>query len=217
VPTVLLVLLLAGAAGAQDLSELHCPVLPDELVDPSISVEHDGRRVYFCCQKCRQQFLEDPERYDISSFPPVAEAPRDWRQLAGNLHPLLVHFPIALLLVAALLELLHLWRPAPLLRDTAVVNLVIAALGGVAAGATGWLAGEHASPPGELATVLVWHRWLGLSTVTLCLAAAGLGWRARRGSLVWPYRVVLWLGAVLVSATGYLGGALVHGLDHLAW
>lgn len=40
-----------------------CPVLPEEPVDPSISTEYQGHMVYFCCAKCRTQFLANPERY----------------------------------------------------------------------------------------------------------------------------------------------------------
>ena len=32
-----------------------------------------------------------------------------------------------------------------------------------------------------------------------------------------PFRAVLFTAAGLVGATGFLGGALLYGLDHYAW
>lgn len=40
-----------------------CPVLPDERVDPEIYTEHQGRRVYFCCQRCLRMFEADPDAF----------------------------------------------------------------------------------------------------------------------------------------------------------
>ena len=37
-----------------------CPVMPDQKVDPAIFVEHMGKRIYLCCEKCRNRVLEDP-------------------------------------------------------------------------------------------------------------------------------------------------------------
>lgn len=39
-----------------------CPVA-DKPVDPAFTLEHDGRRIGFCCDKCRAAFLRDPAKY----------------------------------------------------------------------------------------------------------------------------------------------------------
>ncbi len=39
-----------------------CPVT-GRGINEDISVEHDGRRVYFCCQGCPEQFNQSPEKY----------------------------------------------------------------------------------------------------------------------------------------------------------
>jgi YHS domain-containing protein len=39
-----------------------CPVMGNE-VDPEIYVDHEGRRIGFCCPGCDKLFLEDPEKY----------------------------------------------------------------------------------------------------------------------------------------------------------
>jgi len=52
-----------------------CPVMPEEAVDPAIYTDYEGRRVYFCCAKCRRQFLENPEPY-LDHLSHLAATPR---------------------------------------------------------------------------------------------------------------------------------------------
>ena len=40
-----------------------CPVMPNMAIDRSIYVDHEGKRVYFCCPGCVGAFRADPERY----------------------------------------------------------------------------------------------------------------------------------------------------------
>lgn len=40
-----------------------CPVSGEKLEDKSIYTDYNGRRVVFCCKKCRGTFYEDPETY----------------------------------------------------------------------------------------------------------------------------------------------------------
>jgi membrane fusion protein, copper/silver efflux system len=39
-----------------------CPVM-DGPIDPSVYVEYEGQRVYFCCKGCDKKFLANPEQY----------------------------------------------------------------------------------------------------------------------------------------------------------
>lgn len=43
-----------------------CPVTTEQKVDPQFSTEYEGRRVYFCCPRCRKKFLADPTAYAAS-------------------------------------------------------------------------------------------------------------------------------------------------------
>jgi len=54
-------------------------------------------------------------------------------------HPMLVHFPIALTGAAFLFILLAYWRNNPSLEQTAFANIVLASLGTIAAGVTGYM------------------------------------------------------------------------------
>jgi uncharacterized membrane protein len=88
----------------------------------------------------------------------------------------------------------------------------------VMAGALGWCAGSFRLT--DASWVLMTHRWLGTSTVVcavlvLLLSEASRGPDRRRTRM--SFRVTLLLLAVLVSATGFFGGAVTFGLNHYAW
>lgn len=40
-----------------------CPVSGEKLEDKSVYTDYNGRRVVFCCKKCRGTFNEDPAKY----------------------------------------------------------------------------------------------------------------------------------------------------------
>lgn len=39
-----------------------CPV-SNKPINPEVSVEHDGKKVYFCCEGCPKAYEADPEKY----------------------------------------------------------------------------------------------------------------------------------------------------------
>lgn len=44
--------------------QTQCAVMPDDPIDPSVSIEiGDGQHVYFCCKNCIPKFKSDPEKY----------------------------------------------------------------------------------------------------------------------------------------------------------
>jgi YHS domain-containing protein len=40
-----------------------CPVSGEKLEKKEVYTDFEGRRIYFCCKKCRGTFGEDPEKY----------------------------------------------------------------------------------------------------------------------------------------------------------
>jgi len=79
--------------------------------------------------------------------------------LIGRLHPLLVHFPIGLVLIAAVAELLAMTTGLWDWRVVAVANVRAGAVFAIGAAVTGWRLGASAGI--EATTSLEWHRWLG--------------------------------------------------------
>jgi uncharacterized membrane protein len=135
--------------------------------------------------------------------------------LIGRLHPLLVHFPIGLVLVAAMAEVAAMTTGLWHWRAVAVANVRVGAVFGIGAAIAGWLL---ASSPGLAAmSSLEWHRWLGtIAAVAVsgaALATAGAG--GRSPFALWVYRITLFWAAALVAVTGHLGGLLVWGADFL--
>ena len=131
--------------------------------------------------------------------------------LIGKLHPLLVHFPIALVLAAAAAELVVIAMPRQTWRTVAVANIRAGAAMGVLTAITGWLFAS--SPVVDPGTSLEWHRWLGMAGAAGAIAAAVLSLRLHVSSRRWAlaYRVTLFVTAFLVAITGHLGGTLVWG------
>ena len=39
-----------------------CPVMGEKL-NPEIFVDHNGKRIYFCCKGCIEKFKAEPEKY----------------------------------------------------------------------------------------------------------------------------------------------------------
>jgi uncharacterized membrane protein/YHS domain-containing protein len=205
-----------------------CPVLTDEKIDPSISVEYQGKRVYFCCIHCKQEFSENPAAYlpgpgagkELEPRGPTLTEAKAWGNrllaFAGKFHPVAVHFPIALLLAAFAAEALS-WRPRwDRLKSVARFNLRAGALGAVLAVGLGWAAASGSHLDGEMGSVLERHRWLGTMVAVFAIGAVWLESRCR-DSKRWRLGTVLFVLVVIVGITGHLGGTLVYGKGYLDW
>ena len=135
--------------------------------------------------------------------------------LIGRLHPLLVHFPIGLVLIAAMAEVVAMTTGRWDSRTMAVANVRAGAVFALGAAIAGW---RLASSPGiEATSSLEWHRSLGsIAAVAVFGAAlATAGDRSRSPFALWVYRITLFWAAALVAVTGHLGGLLVWGADFL--
>ena len=147
------------------------------------------------------------------------EAPRPMPQRLyrwlGAMHPAAVHFPIALFLVAAILEIAALTLRRPVLTQGTRVIIALAAFSCLAAVALGWFA---MGLPGKEDATHTYHRWLGTSIAALGL----LCWWAKEHWVRKPERgrELIYIGLLTLTATaviinGLLGGMLTHGMKHL--
>jgi uncharacterized membrane protein len=131
--------------------------------------------------------------------------------LTGRLHPLLIHFPIALVLVAAAAEFVATTTARREWRVVAVANLRAGALFMVAAAISGWLLAATVEPSPSLE----YHRLLGtaaaIAVVATTLTTTAAAMRDPNGW--WPYRMSLFTTAVLVGIAGHLGAVLVWGAN----
>jgi uncharacterized membrane protein len=133
----------------------------------------------------------------------------------GRLHPLLIHFPIALVIVAALAEVVAMVTSDDRWRTVAVVNARVGAVFALLATFAGW--SLALAPDIEGSPLLEWHRWLGTIAAATVLAAAlatgSIHARSARGVLT--YRIALFGAGTLVAAAGHFGGLLVWGANFL--
>ncbi|HVU15535.1 MAG TPA: DUF2231 domain-containing protein [Candidatus Didemnitutus sp.] len=128
----------------------------------------------------------------------------DWSSLFGRLHPLVVHFPIGLILGAAALELIGWMRKQPFPGIVFDAFLGVATAGAVASALTGWwFARQQENADGAM---LQWHRWLGIGVAVL---SAGTWFIGRRPEGARARRWLLLFTALVVAVCGHLGGLLV--------
>lgn len=133
-------------------------------------------------------------------------------------HPMLVHFPIALLLAGALAELGRMLVGRPGRSPIAFYCVVLGTLGALLAGVSGWFWADLDPPSAKQADTLAWHRWTAvaaasLATLALLVGLFSNGESGARAARV--YRLLLFLAAGAVAFAGAKGGDLVWGAGHL--
>lgn len=148
---------------------------------------------------------------------PLSENNSFWLwNFLGRLHPLAVHFPVSLLLVAAALEVFTIKNFNSKLRPG--INILLAA--GVVTSIISVILGLLLTKNGDYGKdILSLHQWTGI-------AAAALGGislfflykivKNNQFNLIKPYRAVLLFAGVGVSMAGHLGASLTHGNDYLS-
>lgn len=136
----------------------------------------------------------------------------------GAWHPAVIHFPIALTLVVAFLEIAAVVRNKPVYNAGNKLLLALATLGAFAAAPLGWMDAGWPTPKDEL--VLTLHRWTGTLVPFLLLA---LWWlkRPAEAAAVRPstraYEALLAVAVLTILAQAYMGGDITHGAGHLAF
>lgn len=130
--------------------------------------------------------------------------------LLGRLHPIAVHFPIALLIVAALAEFALMIRPTLGLESTVRFLVAGGAFGAVGAAVLGWFAGGWRLL--DRSENLMIHRWNGTA---IAVASLLVWWLATRSKGRLGLRITLALIVVALVVQGYLGGEMMSGPNHL--
>lgn len=152
----------------------------------------------------------------LSILPAVGLITNFWLwQFLGRLHPLIVHFPIGLLIVGLILELFTLNKKNRELRSAIHIVLTIGVASAVLAAVLGWLLEEQDDYSGSVLTL---HKWSGIATAVLSVTALLLHryiFTRQRWHLVRAYRATLITTVVGVTVAGHFGAALTHGPDFL--
>lgn len=136
-----------------------------------------------------------------------------WIQPVGRMHPLLLHFPIVLLILAMLLDILR-------FRNSGNTMLVYRNLaqgfllgGAILSGITVIMGLFLSHEEGYAGDTLSWHKWTGVS---IFFMAAAIYWMGK-GS--WYKAPAAWVSAVVLVfvlvVTGHYGATLSHGEDFI--
>ncbi|MES1215318.1 MAG: c-type cytochrome domain-containing protein [Bacteroidota bacterium] len=127
----------------------------------------------------------------------------------GRLHPLLVHLPIGILLLACFFQWLTIKDKFAFLQPAIPVALFWGMISAVASCISGYILSDSGDYD---ATLVNRHQWLGISVaisslVLYLLYQFSIGERTAR----WASLFLV----ILISITGHLGGSLTHGSDYL--
>ncbi len=127
--------------------------------------------------------------------------------LIGKLHPLLVHFPVALLTVGGLVEVWA-WRKRQGPTPEGVLLIRVGALTALLSAVSGWSFASYDDPSQDLFL----HRWGGVGVAALGLLAA---YCTRGPYPASAYRPLVFLLIPLTAGVGHLGGELSWGEGYL--
>lgn len=131
----------------------------------------------------------------------------------GRFHPLVVHLPIGILLLAGLMQIISLKSKsyAKSLNPAISFTLFWGGISSLGAIFIGWLLSLQG---GYDINTLFWHKWLGILLTLLAFFA----WILKSNRLKLKkiiYYLVFGLVIFLVGITGHLGGNLTHGESYL--
>ena len=142
-------------------------------------------------------------------LPPDGTERAELGRFIGRFHPLLVHGPIALILLVPILEIAGAFPRTRHLRAAAGFVLGLAAAAAIAAAIDGWILARSGGYGGH---TVVSHMWGGTILAMVCLAAAAVRRiSAGRPARVAGYRLLLISAIPLLVWTSDLGGDLSHG------
>ena len=145
-------------------------------------------------------------------------------QVIPNYHPIVVHFPIALTIIAFLFSIAAYARYShPVSAQLAAAGhftLWLAAIGAATAVLFGWLAYNSVNHDDAGHAAMLLHRsWAVPTAIGLILLASWDAWKYRVNELISvPMMFVLFLLSQSIAVTGWLGGEVVyrHGIGVLS-
>jgi uncharacterized membrane protein len=131
-----------------------------------------------------------------------------------HIHPMIVHFPIALLIVGLLADALGLFSKKEFFSKAGFYLLILGTLGVIAAYVSGNMAGEGVTEAGSLKQALEIHEGAAELSVWLMVVAAIVRiafvvFKKYSGVLKWGAFVLFLIGVLSMARTGYYGGELV--------
>jgi uncharacterized membrane protein/mono/diheme cytochrome c family protein len=146
----------------------------------------------------------------------AAEASQgDILKFLGRLHPMVLHFPIGLLTIALLLEMIALFKKDPGFRQAISVVLILGMVSAILTALFGWLLSRGG---GYDADLVWWHRLQGISVAVLSVLVVLCRRFYHRGKNVLlrvGYRLLLMVCVGILLLAGHNGASMTHGSNYL--
>ena len=128
-------------------------------------------------------------------------------ELIGRFHPVLVHLPIGMLVLAAIFQLILLKQK----NSSLVPAIHITLFGGMLSAIFSAISGYLLSTTDDYdASLISTHQWFGIAVAVISIGAYILNKQQNKYT-----KWVILLMTILVIITGHLGGSITHGSDYL--
>ncbi len=130
-------------------------------------------------------------------------------EFIGHFHPVLVHLPIGILLLAVLFHFLSQKEKYKSLKQAVGISLLLGMVCAIFSCITGFLLSQTGDYNEEL---ICKHQWFGIATTIISILAYFL-YKKQKQFLKW----IIFLLGMLIIITGHLGGSLTHGSNYLTF
>jgi len=130
-------------------------------------------------------------------------------QFIGHFHPVLVHLPIGILILAGLFHLLSTTKTYAFLIPVVRITYLLGAIAAVASCITGYLLSQTSDYDIQLITL---HQWLGIG---VAVVATLLYLLLKHQNDRWLLRLLTVVVLIGIIITGHYGGSLTHGSGYL--
>ncbi|MGJ8641496.1 MAG: c-type cytochrome domain-containing protein [Opitutaceae bacterium] len=140
-----------------------------------------------------------------------------WILFFGRFHPVVLHFPIAFILLLAIVEVIPDFKLGRRLHGATFVIAGFAAASAIFAALFGWMLATSGDYPEDLVDR---HRWLGIAVMVLsiiCLFLKSIQYIRGNTSVNLIYYAVLTAAMVTLIFTSHDGGSLTHGKGYLTY
>jgi len=242
--SILLVFCATAFLFSKPIINEYCPVTPEERIDETLTTQYRGETIGFCCKRCLRKFNQNPQLYldelPLESDSHSAEHNHDShdhgdnehdhatdhgetpvsffsRILAfiGKLHVLLIHFPIAFLMLSGITQIIADFKKNEFLLKLTHLIFSIGSISAIFAATAGWIAASNSTYTGDLYYVLETHRWVGTLVAFFSLAGLICLLLAKKPIARIILRILILMPLVLVPLTAHFGGSLVYGTSFL--
>jgi uncharacterized membrane protein len=155
---------------------------------------------------------------EITDFIEVTQEKPGYFEIFGHLHPAMVHFPLAWMVLLFLVELIAFIENKASWHKAGFYILVITVISFIPAIISGLINASNHPPDTDKLNILLLHRNLNFIVVSLTLIALTLRFLRRKtslGKLRVVYLALISIATILLLLSGHLGGKMVFGENYL--